>query len=362
MYIYSSRKNKDIRASRYVEVASKEVTDSDGFLTDYTMYTNGETYICMFGDKDIYEPDEAYADYETENEQDAWDRFNSYVGLTEKEDEDDIYGSEDLEKGVNSEDALWDVIDDEDFEFHGIQDVGYDDSGNIMVILNDGISRDIIESTAEELLIAFRQYGYPVHEWNTYGPNLLILSRGGILSSTDSDSINLELPEQEYKSEKTSINAKKLPAIFKLVTFNDGTVNLDFGGGRFDNVQEYFDESGKDIRNLVLDPYNRSSEHNQSVIRDIKEHGGADTATCSNVLNVIKEPEARLAALRNIKKLVKPGGDVYITVYEGSKTGDAGPTKSGFQLNRSTADYLDEVREVFPDAERKGKLIVAHNS
>lgn len=171
----------------------------------------------------------------------------------------------------------------------------------------------------------------------------------------------LELPEQEYHSEKTSINAKKLPAIFKLVRFKDGTVNLDFGGGRFDNVQKYFDESGNAVKNLVLDPYNRSSEHNQNVIKEIKQQGGADTATCSNVLNVIKEPEARLAALRNIKRLVKPDGAIYITVYEGSKTEDAGPTKSGFQLNRSTADYLDEIRKVFPDAERKGKLIVAHN-
>lgn len=178
------------------ELASKSVEDSDGFNTDYTLYTNGETYICMFGDKDLYEPDEAYADYETENEQDAWEWFNSYAGFADEEDEYDVYGSEDLEKNADSDDALWDVIDDEEFEFRGVQDVGYDNDGNIMVIFNHAISEDMIEPTAEELLIAFRQYGYPVHEWNTNGCNVFILSRGGILGSTTNASTYDDLDEE----------------------------------------------------------------------------------------------------------------------------------------------------------------------
>lgn len=165
---------------------------------------------------------------------------------------------------------------------------------------------------------------------------------------------------QEFTSENTSINSKKLPAIFNMVTFNPGTVNLDYGGGRFNNVAEYLKQY--DVINLVYDPYNRSSEHNQEVIRLIREHGGADTATCSNVLNVIKEPEVRLNVLKNISKLVKSGGTVYITVYEGKGNNAEGPTKSGYQLNRKTADYLEEIQQVFPDAKRKGKLIVCSNS
>ena len=86
---------------------------------------------------------------------------------------------------ADSDDALWDVIDDEEFEFRGVQDVVYDNDGNIMVIFNHNISEDMVEPTAEELLTAFRQYGYPVHEWNTNGHNVFILSRGGILSSTE---------------------------------------------------------------------------------------------------------------------------------------------------------------------------------
>lgn len=78
---------------------------------------------------------------------------------------------------LESDDALWDVIDDEEFEFRGVQDVGYDNDGNIMVIFNHAISEDMIELLAEELLTAFRQYGYPVHDWNTNGSNVYILTR-----------------------------------------------------------------------------------------------------------------------------------------------------------------------------------------
>lgn len=97
---------------------------------------------------------------------------------------------------ADSDDALWDVIDDEEFEFRGVQDVGYDNDDNIMVIFNHAISEDMIEPTAEELLTAFRQYGYPVHEWNTNGCNVFILSRGGILGSTTNASTYDDIDEE----------------------------------------------------------------------------------------------------------------------------------------------------------------------
>lgn len=76
--------------SNWRELASKSVEDSDGFNTDYTLYTNGQTYICMFGDKDIYEPDQAYADYETENEEEAYSWFDNYEGFEDQEDDNDL--------------------------------------------------------------------------------------------------------------------------------------------------------------------------------------------------------------------------------------------------------------------------------
>ena len=76
---------KDNDVSMWTEVDSKEVQDSDGFMTDYTWYTNGEKHIFMFGDKELYEPDEDYADWETESDVEARDWFDSYEGFIEED-------------------------------------------------------------------------------------------------------------------------------------------------------------------------------------------------------------------------------------------------------------------------------------
>lgn len=184
---------------------------------------------------------------------------------------------------------------------------------------------------------------------------------------TSSDEIDVEdseydLPQvdQKYSSAKTSINSTKLPAIYKMIRFTPGTVGIDYGGGKFDNARDWLAE--QDVELWVYDPYNRTSEENRQAIKAIRQNGGADFAICSNVLNVIAEDSARLNVLRNIKNLVKSGGDIYITVYEGKGNAEEGETKSGYQRNRKTADYLDEIQQIFPDARRRGKLIQATNS
>ena len=166
-----------------------------------------------------------------------------------------------------------------------------------------------------------------------------------------------EETDQQYSSAATSINSSKLPALFSMVDFKEGSINLDYGGGRFDNVAEYLqDKYG--ATNLVYDKYNRSADHNREVLNQIRQSGGADTVTCSNVLNVIAEESERLAVLRNCKRYLKSGGTCYITVYEGNGKGEGAPTKSGYQLNRKTKDYEDEIKKVFSSVTRKGKLFI----
>lgn len=162
---------------------------------------------------------------------------------------------------------------------------------------------------------------------------------------------------QEYTSANTSINASKLPVIFNLVDFKPNTINLDYGGGRFDNATIYL--KSKKVKNLIYDPYNRSKEHNDKVLDIIYRNNGADTATLSNVLNVIKERDIRIEVLENIKELLKPNGTLYITVYEGTGLGDEKSTRAGYQLNRKTRDYIEEINEVFNNVTLKGKLIIA---
>lgn len=167
-----------------------------------------------------------------------------------------------------------------------------------------------------------------------------------------------EEADQEYSSANTSINSSKLPLLFKLVKFKNGSLNLDYGGGKFDNVAEYLKKE-YNVTNLVYDPYNRTQEHNKNVLNKVRKNGGADTVTCSNVLNVIKEENARLAVIKNCKNYLKAGGTVYFTVYEGTGNNDSKPTKAGYQLNRKTEDYVDEIKKVFSNVIRKGKLIIA---
>lgn len=173
----------------------------------------------------------------------------------------------------------------------------------------------------------------------------------------ESEEDGLEDAAQEYTSANTSINSTKLPAIFSMVSFKPETINLDYGGGKFDNATKALENKG--VTNLIYDPYNRSAGHNKDTIDTIRKNGGADTATCSNVLNVIKEPNARRAVIRNIYNLLKNDGVAYFTVYEGTGKGDEGPTKSGYQLNKKTADYIDEISSIFPSVSRRGKLVVA---
>lgn len=163
---------------------------------------------------------------------------------------------------------------------------------------------------------------------------------------------------QQYTSADTSINSSKLPAVFNKVNWQQGTTNFDNGGGKFDNATDYLKTKG--VKNLIYDPFNRTKEHNQSVVDQIARQK-ADTATISNVLNVIQEKEARLEVLRNTKSALKPGGTAYITIYEGNGSGIGKPSSKGYQLNMKTRDYVNEVREVFPDAHISRGMIVASN-
>ena len=164
-----------------------------------------------------------------------------------------------------------------------------------------------------------------------------------------------EESSQKISSAKTSVNI--LPRTFKAIDFEPGTVNLDYGGGRFDKVTEFL--AAKDVVNYVYDPYNRSAEHNAEVLGAVRKNGGADTITCNNVLNVICEPSSRDRVIRNIKKLLKPGGTAYFLTYKGDGSGAGKETKAGYQNNRPTKFYVDEVEKHFSNVRIYKDVIIA---
>lgn len=63
------------------QVAHKMVFDSNGFQTDYTMYRNTihDTYACVFGDNDIYRPEDGNFDFECDTREEAFEWFDSYA-------------------------------------------------------------------------------------------------------------------------------------------------------------------------------------------------------------------------------------------------------------------------------------------
>ena len=167
---------------------------------------------------------------------------------------------------------------------------------------------------------------------------------------------------QEFTSAATSINKAKLPEGYSIVHkklggWKPNTVHLDIGGGKFDNAVEFLDKLG--VRGMVHDPFNRSQEHNEAVMKEIGE-AGADTASLFNVLNVIKEPEYRAEALRKAHAALKPGGRIFIGIYEGDRSGVGKKTKKdSWQNNMTTAAHLPEVLEVFPNAKIEHGIIHA---
>ena len=321
---------EDPKEGKWERLITKPVNDSDGFTTDYSMwYNDGEKrWVFIFGDSDAYDPTNTDPDWETEDPEEARQWFLDYKGF---EDTDENL-QEDWRTGTFTEDDLTSYRAEMKKR---VESVVY----SIRAMKrNHPDMADLFDNLTDELV-----------------DSLSFLKDESLNEDTEED--ELETADQKISSAATSINSSKLPAIFRMVKFQPDTMNLDYGGGRFDNAAEEL--AKMNVTNLVYDPYNRSSEHNSEVLKQVRTNGGADTVTISNVLNVIAEPEARQTVLRNAKKLVKPGGKVYITVYEGNKSGSGAETKAGYQLNKDTKDYVDEISQVFDNVTRKGKLIIA---
>jgi hypothetical protein len=154
----------------------------------------------------------------------------------------------------------------------------------------------------------------------------------------------------------TSLN--QVPAIFKKMEVIPGTVNLDIGGGKYDKGTEFLKELG--VTNLIYDTFNRSQEHNDTVMDYLINKEDVDTVTISNVLCVVEEYAIRASILRLAKTFLKSNGVCYISVYECDKTGVGKVTKTGsYQSNRKYKDYLDEVRAIFDIVETRKGMIIA---
>lgn len=163
---------------------------------------------------------------------------------------------------------------------------------------------------------------------------------------------------QKYSSAKTSINSKKVPALFTKVNkyfgWKKGTRNLDYGGGKWNTATNFLKSKG--VRNLIYDKYNRSDTHNNQIMEAINLDR-VDTATLSNTLNVIKERSEKETILYIVKAALKKEGICYITCYNSGKTGESNP--DSWQEGKSLKSYLPLVKKIFGNGEIKHGMIIA---
>ena len=121
-------------------------------------------------------------------------------------------------------------------------------------------------------------------------------------------------------------------------------MNADIGGGKWDLTTEFLALHG--VRNIIFDPFNRSTAWNDAALREIRElseSGHLTTSTVANVLNVIREPEVRAEVIQ----LAALSPRAYFSVYEGDRSGVGKQTRDGWQENRRIQDYVAELEPYY---------------
>ena len=143
-------------------------------------------------------------------------------------------------------------------------------------------------------------------------------------------------------SKFTSVNTKKLPAIFSKIdwealkdwykVYEEEPIVLDYGCGRNPTLaKEYVESFG--FKYIGYDPYWLSAQDNS-----IAEHCDPHIIVCSNVLNVIPSWERQCNIHSHIRSITPY---YFISVYEGDRSYNGHETKKDcWQWNKPTHEYL----------------------
>lgn len=154
---------------------------------------------------------------------------------------------------------------------------------------------------------------------------------------------------QTVTSACTSINKTRMPAIYGklMIRFVDRV--LDYGCGRYtEHLYNHCKE--RNAKFFPIDPFNQPDWKNK-LSHDMLEKYPATIGIMSNVLNVIDSDEAIKEAVENALSLVSSKYFLYITVYEGDKSGIGRYTgKDSYQRNMRLKDYIPMLRKMGFDA------------
>jgi hypothetical protein len=132
-------------------------------------------------------------------------------------------------------------------------------------------------------------------------------------------------------------------AAMDTLPFENGSRNLDIGGGRFDESSKHI-LKWYGVTNLVYDPYGRSEEHNSNVIGEVKKDP-VDSVTSNSVLNVVLDEKERGAHITLAYDSLKSGGVAFFKVWRENNNSIPDPEKS--QSNKEARHYVGEIQGIF---------------
>lgn len=163
--------------------------------------------------------------------------------------------------------------------------------------------------------------------------------------------------KQKYTSVNTSINT--VNGIYKKIVgkYPLGTSILDLGCGRYDSNKDFADENG--FVWFGIDPYNRTQEYNDTSLNALHRWCKVPKIIMiNNVLNVVAEDSVLENILSQAYNYADDNTDIYITIYEGDKSGIGKVTTKGYQRNQKVNEYIDYINKFFEVAEKIGGNIL----
>lgn len=239
------------------EMYSKQVEDSDGFMTDYTWYVKdnddgSETHVMIFGDQDLYTPLNSEPDAEFDNEQSAQEWFDNYKGFAE-----------------NLDESLY--MDDEDEIYNGYVVRKSDTSDNYFVYDNNGHVED------DE----HKGQGYPTKEEAIDRANSL--EKGIAKSNSDlEEAIKPNIESEELKALAEKHNIKILDAM------SNGDLRMEGAGA---DLMKFYQEAEK-LGLWEVDPELYEALHGKEEINEFtslaKKLGFTTMAQMQHIMNAAK--------------------------------------------------------------------------
>lgn len=161
---------------------------------------------------------------------------------------------------------------------------------------------------------------------------------------------------QMYDSAATSINT--INGIYKKIVgkYPSSSSILDVGCGKYDSNKDFANDNG--FAWFGIDPYNRTTEYNDASLEALYDWCEyPDIIMLNNVLNVIAEDSILMSVLNQVYDYAGEDTDVYITIYEGDKSGVGKVTTKGYQRNQKVVNFKDYICEFFDVEEKIGSNI-----